>query len=189
MKIYKRDITENENFSQLPDVLTERINSFLNKKRQNASAAGYLLLKEALSENGRNINNISFLETGKPIMPDCYISVSHSADLAVCAVSRKPIGIDAEKKRNVEKREKYRFFTQSENKYVNNGQNPDLNFLVIWTMKEAYKKVTGCDWGELSGVNFAEEDGRLCEKRAGYRFETECFGEYVITVCEQESDL
>ena len=38
---------------------------------------------------------------GKPLCDGCYISLSHSGDYAVCAVSSFPIGVDIEKKRDV----------------------------------------------------------------------------------------
>lgn len=37
----------------------------------------------------------------KPLCDGCYISLSHSGDYAVCAVSSFPIGVDIEKKRDV----------------------------------------------------------------------------------------
>lgn len=35
--------------------------------------------------------------SGKPLCDGCYISLSHSGDYAVCAVSSFPIGVDIEK--------------------------------------------------------------------------------------------
>ena len=60
MKIYKRCILQ-EDYSVLPECCKKRINS---KKNRIQSAAAYLLLRDALKENGKDINNISFLETG-----------------------------------------------------------------------------------------------------------------------------
>ena len=39
--------------------------------------------------------------SGKPLCDGCYISLSHSGNYAVCAVSSFPIGVDIEKKRDV----------------------------------------------------------------------------------------
>ena len=183
MKIYKRCILQ-EDYSVLPECCKKRINS---KKNRIQSAAAYLLLRDALKENGKDINNISFLETGKPVMPDCFISIAHSGELAVCCISEKQTGIDAERLRRIEKRKKYYFFTERENQYVNSGDNADLNFLIIWTMKEAYKKAEDCSWLKLKDICFVGENGKPLKNYNSYSFKTECSDGYIITLCEKIS--
>ncbi len=39
---------------------------------------------------------VTYDSYGKPVCDGCYISLSHSGDLAVCAVSSSPVGVDIE---------------------------------------------------------------------------------------------
>lgn len=189
MCIYKEKVVTGVSGEGLPSACESRANRYKDPEKRACSLTGYKLLKKALAQNNSDINNISFTEDGKPIMPDCFISVSHSGELAVCAVSKTPVGIDAEKLREIPKKDKYRFFSDRENKYVNSGREADKNFIVLWTMKEAYKKATDCKWSQMIKVCFVNEDGALCCEYNNYSFTTEYFEDYVITLCKLKSDL
>ncbi len=68
-------------------------------------------------------------DKGKPYIEDIpfYISVSHSGDYAVCAISDSPIGVDVEKERDLPERIQKRFAKD----------------IIEWTKKEAKGKLTG----------------------------------------------
>ena len=80
--------------------------------------------------------------SGKPILkkfPELYFNLSHSEDIALCAISNNPVGIDVEYLDkdfdfiNIAKR----FFGPSE--VVKNK----LDFFRLWTQKECYLKSQG----------------------------------------------
>lgn len=114
------------------------------KDRKQSLGAG-LLLSKILKEYDICVNDIFFVENGKPDIEGICFNLSHSGDKVVCAVSEKPIGIDIEKieeqKGNIAKR----FFTDNENKYLNEyeGEDKKREFFRLWTMKESYMKYTG----------------------------------------------
>ena len=58
-----------------------------------------LLLVNALREAGVSDMKLRYLSNGKPVLanePDVHFNLSHSGNLAVCAVSDHPVGVDVE---------------------------------------------------------------------------------------------
>jgi len=92
---------------------------------------------------------------GKPYLPqhpDIQLSVSHSGEWFVCAVSSQPVGVDLQEHTPLrgETREyaaqRYskiarRFFHRQEAEFV--LEDPQNHFFVVWTAKESYVKFTG----------------------------------------------
>lgn len=127
----------------------------IDKKR---SVCGYMLAVKALSEFLRRDENdisIGYDENGKPFSEGAYLSIAHTGNYAVCAVSDTPCGIDAETKdRRVSLKTALRVCTENELKYIF-GENFDgtipeikddetvIRFIEIWTKKEAYGKMLG----------------------------------------------
>ena len=117
---------------------------------------------------------------GKPYfenLPDFHFNVSHSGDLKVLVVSRKNIGVDVEKLREVSLSVAKRFCDQERN-YVN--QTDSLNrFFEVWTKKEAYLKYLGTGIsGGLDSLNVLASDIPI---------KTIPFGEYLISVCGDDN--
>ena len=74
---------------------------------------------------------------GKPTIKgasDFYFNLAHSQDIAVCAISDKPLGVDTEHISRVSEKIRDRYFTENEKK---------LDFGYIWTRKEAVVKAEG----------------------------------------------
>lgn len=71
---------------------------------------------------------------GKPLCDGCFVSLSHSGDYAVCAVSSFPVGVDIEKNRNVNPKliEKI-CVSEDEKKYASDARS----LLTLWSVKEA----------------------------------------------------
>lgn len=104
------------------------------------SVAASALLDCALRSRGVREKTVryAFGPAGKPVisgLPGFHFSLSHSGDMAMCAVSDREIGADLQKNRPVSDRVKRRFFSQREQ------ESSDL--LRLWTMKESYGKLTG----------------------------------------------
>ena len=92
---------------------------------------------------------------GKPFLPqfpDLHLSVSHSGEWFVCAISNQPVGIDLQEhtllrgETQEQALNRYckiarRFFHPLEADYVE--ADPKNRFFPVWTAKEGYVKYTG----------------------------------------------
>lgn len=183
--VYKtniNDISDNDyksEYNSLNKSEREYLSRYKNEGDIKRSLASKILFKKAVFENF-NKKEFSFKrqENGKIITDFCYVSFSHSSDMAVCAISDEPIGVDIEKIKPLKKREKYHFFTSEENEYVNSSSVPQISFLEIWTKKEAYLKCAEVKSSELSSVSVKSKFG-------GYSFKTENENGYIISVCQK----
>ena len=190
-KYYVTDFT-NEMYlkwiSVLPKEKQIKIQSMKKEKNRFRSVIGYMLGVQIINKKyGIEKNNIEFFfdDNGKPFVKNAeiFISISHSDDLVICAVSDNPIGVDTEKIRNINLRTVRKFCTEDEKVYIF-GKNPDENdfknvsndtlirLFEIWTKKEAYGKMLG------KGILYDM-------KNTDVSFvETQKFGDYIISVCE-----
>lgn len=98
---------------------------------------------------------VSRTPRGKPYLPhlpDLHISVSHSGEWYICAISNQPVGIDLQEHAllHSETQEQAliryrkiarRFFHPSEADFVD--ADPKNHFFPVWTAKESYVKYTG----------------------------------------------
>ena len=111
-------------------------------------AAGMLARHGIAKHFGIHPQDVTFRrdKNGKPYADglDIHFSLSHSGNLAVCAVSDKPVGIDVEKVRSVNMRVAQKMFTQKEQYYIfSDKRKIQKRFFEIWTKKEAYVKRLG----------------------------------------------
>ena len=111
-------------------------------------AAGELAKKAIAEELNIDPKSIRFRTTkaGKPYAENLNIefSISHSGNIAVCAISDKPVGIDIERIKEASINVAKRLYTPDEQKYV--FEKWDLSkqrFYEVWTRKEAYVKKIG----------------------------------------------
>jgi 4'-phosphopantetheinyl transferase len=112
-----------------------------------------LLLKRALEEIGVDYEsiNLDYGKNGKPYIKgnDIYFNLSHSGNMAVCAVSKNEIGVDIEEVERADFKISKRIFTESEISHINNS---DDEYIRLWTLKESYMKYCG------SGLSIAPKD-------------------------------
>ena len=94
-------------------------------------------------------------QLGKPYLPQyphIYLSVSHSGEWFVCAVSSQPVGVDLQEHTPLRGETKetaiqryckiaQRFFHRQETEFI--LEDPDNHFFVVWSAKESYVKYTG----------------------------------------------
>ena len=85
------------------------------RARKESLAAG-LLLCRAAAEYGEDPDAVCYDANGKPDFASgrVHFSLSHSRGFAVCAVSKLPVGVDAEKKRPANLRAADRCFCEEE---------------------------------------------------------------------------
>lgn len=101
--------------------------------------------------------NIEYAGNGKPVYSglEIHFNLSHAGTCVVCAVSDRPVGIDIERPRKNAIKVAERFFTQEECDWIGDDS---LRFARIWTLKEAYAKLTGDGIaGTVSKVEFRHE--------------------------------
>lgn len=145
-----------------------------------ASLAAGFLAQYALDQSGYADCRILYGEKGQPFLqkkdrvekePPACLSLSHSGDYAVCAVSDRPVGVDIQKRTAVRTGMLRHFFTEDEcgrfvrrfeteqtradwggsalSKDPAQGRSSFLpeaaaeEFLRLWTAKESYMKLTG----------------------------------------------
>lgn len=110
-------------------------------------AEGRILLEQMyLQYAGDPMPEILVTERGKPYFADSpwHFSISHSKGHVFCALSQKPIGIDAEeldRKIRLELAEK--ILSPGEMRQYEEAENKPLALLHFWVLKEARAKFTG----------------------------------------------
>ncbi len=115
--------------------------------------------------------HVKYKENGKPYISgrdDIFISISHSDNFIVCAVSDSPVGIDTEKIRQYNPKLANKYFTEEDIAYISNS---DKAFTEIWTKKEAALKISG------EGIKGIKNP----ELFKGVEYETIIFEDYVIS--------
>ena len=81
---------------------------------------------------------------GKPMTDGLYLSISHSRELAACAVADRPVGLDVELVRPAPRRV-WEHLSPEERIYAAD----DAAFFRLWTAKEALLKCRGGQFGQL----------------------------------------
>lgn len=93
--------------------------------------------------------DIDYEKSGKPTLAgnkNIFVSISHSGETALCALSDSPVGADIQVCTGFKDDICQRFFTKSEADFVFNFESnfeKMQNFFRIWTLKESYAKLTG----------------------------------------------
>lgn len=136
-------------------------------------AAAYGLLCTAASLSGYDLTGLEIKKTpsGKPFFADrdgnaadIYFSLSHSGDIAACAIGNVPCGIDVETK-PIPERVMKRFFPDC----TDNNEA-----LVLWTRRESAGKLDGRGF-------FADPDPAV-------RFRTFVADGFTLTACVKGSE-
>ena len=176
-------------FEQMSDGRKESVMRMHNKKKRNLRICADMLCRKAIAEFcGVNTDEIRFTlsPSGKPYVNNLpvYFSISHSGNLAVCAVSEKEIGIDIEKTRELHPRISEKFCTESEAEYIRTAEN---GIFRIWTLKEAYFKCIGTGLGtDIKNVSFSVSDNKITCSENGFELSFIHIEDgYVCSVCEK----
>ncbi len=82
---------------------------------------------------------VLYEESGKPYTDKAHISISHSRDRVLVGICSSPIGVDIEYLRFYDKRLIDRYFSKEEKAFI----KCDEDFFKVWTVKEAYLKLSG----------------------------------------------
>jgi len=165
-----------EQLSQAYALMSENRRLRCDKTRLNADKRACIcadMLIRELSKEHFNMDEKSVIlcadENGKPFIKDasCHISISHSGEAVLCAISEHQIGVDIEKIATVPKRIAEK---------VGMTFDGDEQFYRFWTAAESYGKLYGKGvWWSLK-QDFFNDDNCLFEQLP-------CPYGYVATVC------
>ena len=115
---------------------------------QRTCAAAYLLLCQGLeAEYGITEPPIfDFGEHGKPFIvghPEIHFNLSHCKEAAICFVSNRPVGVDVESVRKISDSLLAYTMNDKELVQIHQAEDPKMEFVRLWTQKEALLKLTG----------------------------------------------
>ena len=145
-----RDFTEYDRwFACMSPAQRARVSAYRHEADRLAAAAGEMLAKTLLSaQTGRAPDTIVLVRapSGQPLAPSTgwHVSISHTRAAAFCAISRQPIGIDAELcARAISPAVARRCCTPAERQALAAAPDPQRRLLELWTAKEAIVKCAG----------------------------------------------
>ena len=121
-------------------------NKLAHKKQLKKSVEA--VLKTALAEFNADYceAELGYNSYGKPYLKnysDVYFNISHCCELAVCAVGKSEIGIDAENIREYRPNVVKRAFSEREQEILEKSEDKNRDFFRIWTLKESFVKAIG----------------------------------------------
>ena len=152
--IYLYDTPENYSDEQylrylnaLPVWRREKAFQYKKVDDRKRSVLAFVLLQHALREEYgiTEIPEFVYNEFGKPSLPNMpiHFSLSHCKDAVTCAVSDYNIGIDVESIVPYNPDVARRVCTADELKMLEQSSNKDMEFIKLWTVKEAISKYEG----------------------------------------------
>ena len=141
--------------------------AFCRLQGETGHTAGRRLLQQLYEEEtGNPMPEIAVSQRGKPYFVDSpwHFSISHTRHYAFCALSKTPIGIDAEElDRDIDLHLADKMLSESEFVQYKQAEDPRLALLKFWVLKEAQAKLTGqglCGYPSRD-TNFSLDDSRL----------------------------
>ena len=150
--LYLNDDIAGFNFEAALPLLSEQRRQqalkFRHEQGRKTCAMAYLLLCQALrQEYGiTELPVFEYGEHGKPFIvghPDIHFNFSHCREAVICVVSNRPVGVDVESIR--EYRDSLVRYTMNDQEVqqIERAERPDVEFIRLWTMKEAVLKLSG----------------------------------------------
>jgi 4'-phosphopantetheinyl transferase len=142
------DFNLNDALAQLSEQRREQALRFRHELGRRTSAAAYLLLCEGLQrEYGISEKPVfEYGEHGKPGIvghPDIHFNMSHCREAAICVLSDRPVGVDVESVREFKDSLVNYTMNDHEAEQIRLAIRPDVEFIRLWTMKEAVLKQSG----------------------------------------------
>lgn len=162
-------------YIKLSETRKARVDRYKRQDDKKRSLAGEILVNKLLDEKFDTKAILNVAENGCPFLSDSKYSVSiaHCNDVAVCAVSETPVGIDVEQIKEISYCLIDRVCVEDELNYV--LQEAGINksdrkikdrdvlkrFFEIWTGKEAWFKKIGTGITDLKSVNVLSLDRKV----------------------------
>ena len=110
--------------------------------------AAYVLLVEMMREKNllQELPQVGYAENGKPFLqnyPDLHFNMSHCKKAVAVALHNAEVGIDVECRRAVSHALMERVCSVGEQEIIRMAADPELEFIRLWTRKEALLKCMG----------------------------------------------
>ena len=181
-KLNINDMTDREYdafFALLDNKKRARVSRYKNFSDRKLGVCAEMLAKKAIAEKfSVSVSDvkISAKESGQPFCEnfDIHLSLSHSGDYAVCAVSSAPVGIDIQKIVPYNPKTAKKVCSQAELAEIEKSGDKAAEFIKLWTKKEAVLKMLG------TGVI-----GSMKDCLDGQKAETIRFADYFVSICEK----
>ena len=168
-----RDLSQTEYdyyFSLMTDEKKKKTEAFRFEDDKKRTVCADMLARKMLGEiYGIPAESISvyYDSDGKPVtdIEGAFLSLSHSGDYALCALSEYPVGADIEEMRDIPEATVRRVCNEDELRYLYEAESVDertKRFFEIWTGKEAVFK-SGCS-NEKDITPISVMDGNVREK-------------------------
>lgn len=167
--IYLYDTLENysdeqylKHLNALPTWRREKALQYKKLDDRKRSVLAFVLLQRALREEYgiTEVPEFVYNEFGKPSLPNLSIhfSLSHCKDAVACAVSDHNIGIDVESIVPYNPDVARRVCSPAELEMLEQCSNKDVEFIKLWTVKEAISKYEGMGlslpFAEIDAMNY-----------------------------------
>ena len=148
--------------ASLPTWRREKALQYKKLDDRKRSVLAFVLLQRALrDEYGiTEVPEFVYNEFGKPSLPNLpiHFSLSHCKDAVACTVSNHNIGIDVESIVPYNPDVARRACTADEQKLLEQSSNMDVEFIKLWTVKEAISKYEGMGlslpFAEIDAMNY-----------------------------------
>ncbi len=129
------------------------------------TAGRQLLAKMYREHTGKSLPAIAVTPRGKPYFPESNIhfSISHTKQFVFCALSERPIGIDAEEAdRKIDLGLADKILSATERQFYDAAADKRLTLLRFWVLKEAAAKCSGEGLrGYPNHTAFSPDDTRI----------------------------
>ena len=167
--IYLYDTLENysdeqylKHLNALPAWRGEKALQYKKLDDRKRSVLAFVLLQRALREEYgiTEVPEFVYNEFGKPSLPNLpiHFSLSHCKDAVACAVSDYNIGIDVESIVPYNPDVARRVCTAAELEMLEQSDDKDVEFIKLWTVKEAISKYEGMGlslpFAEIDTMNY-----------------------------------
>ncbi|MGI5977830.1 MAG: 4'-phosphopantetheinyl transferase family protein, partial [Candidatus Limivicinus sp.] len=149
----------------LSDYRMSRLKNLKGKMQRQQSIGAGLLLNYAIQRLAPGMGIPPDIVTGKYGKPELrggelFFSLSHSKNMAACAVSDGEIGIDIQITSDGSEKLIKRIFREDERKYIESHPDRQYAFTELWSLKESYIKARGMGLKiPLSGFSVFETAG------------------------------
>jgi 4'-phosphopantetheinyl transferase len=142
------DFPLDEALRQLSEQRREQALRFRHELGRRTCAAAYLLLCRGLrQEYGITEPPLfEYGEHGKPYIvghPEIHFNMSHCREAAICVLSDKPVGVDIESIHRYSDSLARYTMSEAEMERIEHAERPDVEFIRLWTLKEAVLKHSG----------------------------------------------